>query len=69
MEYHTQILPIRYSSRKHLEKYLMEVFGSSDFIIEGFFYEQWTIKVPQMLSDAQIETLKAKMRRRHYARN
>ncbi|KAI0859627.1 hypothetical protein F4860DRAFT_243194 [Xylaria cubensis] len=69
MDYHTQILPIRYSGRKRLETYLREVLGSSDFIIEGYLYEQWTIKVPQLLSDAQIETLKAKARNNHYAQN
>ncbi|KAI0450537.1 hypothetical protein F5B21DRAFT_508062 [Xylaria acuta] len=66
MEYHTQVLPIRYSSRKRLETCLREILGGSDFIIEAFFCDQWTIKVPQMLNDAQIETLKAKVRR-HYA--
>ncbi|KAI1314047.1 hypothetical protein F5Y03DRAFT_389528 [Xylaria venustula] len=68
MGYYTQVLPIRYNARKHLEKYLKEVLGSSDFHIESFFYEQWTVKVPQMLSDDQIDILRAKMRR-HYARH
>ncbi|KAI1349139.1 hypothetical protein F5Y01DRAFT_290046 [Xylaria sp. FL0043] len=68
MGYHTQILPIRYNSRKHLQTYLAEVLGTGDFYIESFFYEQWTVKVPQLLSDAQIEMLRSRMRR-HYARH
>ncbi|GAW11380.1 hypothetical protein ANO14919_007240 [Xylariales sp. No.14919] len=64
---YTQVLPIRYNSRKHLDRYLREMLGSSDFHIESFFYEQWTVRVPYMLSETQIETLKTKMRRHYYA--
>ncbi|KAI8943961.1 hypothetical protein F4801DRAFT_573343 [Xylaria longipes] len=46
MEYHTQVLPIRCSGRKRLEASLREILGCSDLIIEAFFCDQWTIKVP-----------------------
>ncbi|KAI0435619.1 hypothetical protein F4803DRAFT_544959 [Xylaria telfairii] len=63
--YHTQVIPIRYASRTRLETGLREVLGNSNFIIEAFYSDQWTVKVPQMLNAAQIETLKSKVQR-HY---
>ncbi|KAI1264936.1 hypothetical protein F5Y18DRAFT_388941 [Xylariaceae sp. FL1019] len=65
MPYQKQVLPIRYGSKNLLETYLKDILHSSDFIIESFFCEQWTVKVPQLLTTAQVEDLATKIRT-HY---
>ncbi|CAJ2501144.1 Uu.00g039970.m01.CDS01 [Anthostomella pinea] len=64
--YQIQVLPISYNSGELLARYMKEVLGNDDFEIEGFLYNQWRVKVPNRLSESDVQDLKTKMRK-HYA--
>ncbi|KAI0427149.1 kinase-like domain-containing protein [Xylaria sp. FL1042] len=56
-EMYTVILPLRYSDRRSVERALRNILGSSDFYIESFFYEQWTVKVPRLFTKEEVELI------------
>ncbi|KAI1321940.1 hypothetical protein F5Y16DRAFT_58780 [Xylariaceae sp. FL0255] len=66
MDYFTQVLPIRYSSKRQLEKYLAEVLQTNDFVVTRYVNEEWTVQVRSLLDQSQINRLSALMRRHYY---